>query len=196
MHRWQLLPSSLFPPISPSTLQPETFQKPRPICATLQFTIHLFGQQYLLSAFTVQGKNAKNRTDSPCLLLGGGGGWGRQEICGQLLKSLNRMCWSRINPENGLRSDICKGTSAPRALKVTKVIDLYLKSKENAIEWFLLGFLFFKNKLIYLFIYLLLCWVFVAVHRLSLVAASGGLLFVAVRGLLIAVASLVAEHGL
>ena len=31
---------------------------------------------------------------------------------------------------------------------------------------------------------------------LSLVAASGGLLFVAVRGLLIAVASLVAEHRL
>ena len=32
-------------------------------------------------------------------------------------------------------------------------------------------------------------------HGLSLVAASGGLLFVEVRGLLIAVASLVAEHG-
>ena len=31
---------------------------------------------------------------------------------------------------------------------------------------------------------------------LSLVAVSGGLLFVAVRGLLITVASLVAEHGL
>ena len=38
-----------------------------------------------------------------------------------------------------------------------------------------------------------------AVHGLSLVAASGGyslLLFVAAHGLLIAVASLVAEHGL
>ena len=32
-------------------------------------------------------------------------------------------------------------------------------------------------------------------HGLSLVAASGGLLFVEVRGLLIAVASLVAKHG-
>ena len=32
--------------------------------------------------------------------------------------------------------------------------------------------------------------------RLSLVAVSGGLLFVAVHGLLTAVASLVAEHGL
>ena len=33
-------------------------------------------------------------------------------------------------------------------------------------------------------------------HGLSLVVASGGLLFVAVHGLLIAVPSLVAEHGL
>ena len=42
-----------------------------------------------------------------------------------------------------------------------------------------------------------LCWVFVATRGLSLVAArGGGLLFVEVRGLLIAVASLVAEHGL
>ena len=39
-------------------------------------------------------------------------------------------------------------------------------------------------------------WVFVAACGLSLIAASLGLLFVAVRGLLIAVASLVVEHGL
>ena len=39
-------------------------------------------------------------------------------------------------------------------------------------------------------------WVFVAVHRLSSSCGERGLLFVAVRGLLIAVASLVAEHGL
>ena len=38
-------------------------------------------------------------------------------------------------------------------------------------------------------------WVFIAVHRLSLVAASRGYSLVAVRGLLTAVASLV-EHGL
>ena len=39
--------------------------------------------------------------------------------------------------------------------------------------------------------------VFVAVHRLSLVAASGGYSLVAVQGLLIVVvASLVVEHGL
>ena len=53
----------------------------------------------------------------------------------------------------------------------------------------------------YLFIYFWLHWVFVAARGLSLVAASGGysslrLLFIAVRGLLIAVASLVVEHGL
>ena len=50
---------------------------------------------------------------------------------------------------------------------------------------------FFK---IYLFIYWLR-WVFVAVRGLSLVVASGGY-SVAVRGLLIAVASLIVEHGL
>ena len=47
-----------------------------------------------------------------------------------------------------------------------------------------------------LFIYLWLCWVFVAARGLSLVAVSGGLLFIAVHSLLIAVASLVAEHRL
>ena len=46
------------------------------------------------------------------------------------------------------------------------------------------------------FFFFWLCWVFVAARGLSLVAASRGLLFVAVRRLLIAVASLVAEHGL
>ena len=40
------------------------------------------------------------------------------------------------------------------------------------------------------------CWVFVAECGLSLVAASGGYSFVVVHSLLIAVASLVAEHGL
>ena len=50
----------------------------------------------------------------------------------------------------------------------------------------------FFFKLIYFF---WLCWVFVATCGLSLVAVSGGY-SVAVGGLLIAVASLVAEHGL
>ena len=38
----------------------------------------------------------------------------------------------------------------------------------------LLGFVFFFNKFIYLFIYFWLCWVFVPVRGLSRVAASGG----------------------
>ena len=52
---------------------------------------------------------------------------------------------------------------------------------------------FFKNYLFCLFIYLFyfwLRWVFVAARRLSLVAVSGGLLFIAVCRLLIAVVSL------
>ena len=47
-----------------------------------------------------------------------------------------------------------------------------------------------------LFIYFWLCWFFVAVQGLSLVVASRGYSLVAGCGLLIAVASLVAEHGL
>ena len=55
--------------------------------------------------------------------------------------------------------------------------------------------------LFYLFIYLLfiyfwLCWVFVSVRGLSLIVASGGPLFIAVRGPLTIAASLVAEHRL
>ena len=56
------------------------------------------------------------------------------------------------------------------------------------------------KKKIYLLTYLLihfrLRWVFVAVQGLSLVAASRGYYIVAVRGLLIVVASLVVELGL
>ena len=48
---------------------------------------------------------------------------------------------------------------------------------------------------IYLFVYFSLRWVLVAARGLSLVAVRGGLPFVAVHGLLIAVASLIVEHG-
>ena len=54
---------------------------------------------------------------------------------------------------------------------------------------------FFFNKFIYLFIFLAA----LGLHRCAWAFSScgePGLLFVAVRGLLIAVASLVAEHGL
>ena len=57
-------------------------------------------------------------------------------------------------------------------------------------DFFLSFFLY-----IYLFIYICLRWVFVDAHGLSLVAASWGY-SVVVLGLLIAVASLVAEHRL
>ena len=49
--------------------------------------------------------------------------------------------------------------------------------------------------LFYLFTYFWLRWVFIAARALSLVAAGGGLLFVAVRRFIV-VASLVAEHRL
>ena len=39
-------------------------------------------------------------------------------------------------------------------------------------------------------------WVFVAAHGLSLSCSGRALLFIVVHGLLIAVASLAAEHGL
>ena len=53
----------------------------------------------------------------------------------------------------------------------------------------------FKNFFMYLFIFWL-HWVFVAECGLSLIVASGGYSLVAGHGLLIAVVSLVAEHGL
>ena len=52
---------------------------------------------------------------------------------------------------------------------------------------------------IYLFLfiyYLWLCWVFIAAHGLFSSCIEWGLLFIAVCGLLVAVVSLVAEHGL
>ena len=54
-------------------------------------------------------------------------------------------------------------------------------------------YVFLKKIFIYLF---LLCWVFIAIHGLCLVAESRGSPLVVVRGLLIVVASLVVEHGL
>ena len=55
---------------------------------------------------------------------------------------------------------------------------------------------YFLFKIYYIIIIIIwLCWLFVAVHGLSLVAVSGGY-SVAAHGLLIAVASLVVEHRL
>ena len=52
----------------------------------------------------------------------------------------------------------------------------------------------FLKKFIYLLIYLWLRWVFVVARGLFSSCGEWGLLFVVVRGLLIAVASPVAEH--
>ena len=46
------------------------------------------------------------------------------------------------------------------------------------------------------FVYFCLCWIFVAVHGLPPVTEEGSYSLVVVGGLLIAVASLVAEHRL
>ena len=54
----------------------------------------------------------------------------------------------------------------------------------------------YLKKYLFIYCYFWLRWVFVAAHRLSLVVVSGGLIFVAVRRLLISVVSLVAEHRL
>ena len=53
-----------------------------------------------------------------------------------------------------------------------------------------------QRPVFHLFVYFWLHWVFVAVHGLSLLVESGHYSLVALRGLLIEVASLVAEHGL
>ena len=57
-------------------------------------------------------------------------------------------------------------------------------------------FIYLVLKIILKFIYFWLRWVFIAARGLFLVAASGGLLFVLLCRLLIAVAFLIAEHGL
>ena len=56
--------------------------------------------------------------------------------------------------------------------------------------------IFFSFKNVYLFLCFWLHWVFVAMCRLFLVTVSWGLLFIGVRGFLVAVASLVAERRL
>ena len=78
---------------------------------------------------------------------------------------------------------------------VAQLLD-YSKKPSNCTfsvgELYVMWIIYFK---INLFIYFWLCWVFVAAHGLSLLAESGGYSLV-LRGLLIAVASLVAEHRL
>ena len=65
----------------------------------------------------------------------------------------------------------------------------------SAVHWSLVFLFVFLNFLKILFVYFWLHWIFVAAHRLFSSCGEWELLFVAVHGLLIAVASLVAEHG-
>ena len=57
------------------------------------------------------------------------------------------------------------------------------------------SFFFFLNIYTHIYLFILLPWVFIAAHRPSLVVVNGGYSLVAVRELLIAVASLAAGHG-
>ena len=64
----------------------------------------------------------------------------------------------------------------------------------NPLQTTLVLFFYFKIHIFKNFIYLWLCWVFVATRGLSLVVASGGFSLVAGYGLLIAVDFLVAGY--
>ena len=63
-------------------------------------------------------------------------------------------------------------------------------------KWLTIYIYLYIYLFIYLFIYFWLHWVFVAVCRLFSSCGEQGLLFIAVHGLLTALASLVVEHRL
>ena len=77
----------------------------------------------------------------------------------------------------------------PLALNVMSSKNFCVKEKSG--KYISLGNAFLKNNSVYFW----QCWVFVAAGRLSLVAVSGALLCTEVQGPLIAVVSLLAEHG-
>ena len=56
----------------------------------------------------------------------------------------------------------------------SKLLELNSLPFDQNLWFFFFKYLPFKKKIIYLFIYFLLCWVFVSVRGLSLVVASGG----------------------
>ena len=62
----------------------------------------------------------------------------------------------------------------PRKAYISRVISLWFLSKQMNRKSFLFLFYLFIWIFIYLFIYFWLCWIFVSVRGLSLVAASGG----------------------
>ena len=77
-------------------------------------------------------------------------------------------------------------------MKQSVIEELYLQGnyERNNLHFSMILFFFFFFLNLFIF---WLCWVFVSVRGLSLVAASGGPLFIAVRGPLTVAASLVAE---
>ena len=77
----------------------------------------------------------------------------------------------------------------------TQAISTTNSRRKHAARVFFL-FLLCMYVCMYLLIYLWLHWLFVAARGLSSSCGERGLLLVVVCGLLIAVASLVAEHGL
>ena len=80
-------------------------------------------------------------------------------------------------------------TPIPPAINILHWCGIFVTTDETILIYFFFIFIF-------IFIFLWLCWVFVSVRGLSVVAASGGPLFIAVRGPLTIAASLVAEHRL
>ena len=68
-------------------------------------------------------------------------------------------------------------------------------SRGDACQGLLIGANPLSLYFLYNFIYFWLCWVFVDVQAFPLVAASGGYSLIVVHGLLIAMASVFAEHG-
>ena len=99
------------------------------------------------------------------------------------------MIWEQGRPRDKL--SITQTATQPLPCSVSgwievKRLSYHLSNRESFLVFS------FLNK----FIYFWLPWVFVAACGLSFSCGERGLLFVAVRGLLIAVASLVAEHRL
>ena len=79
-------------------------------------------------------------------------------------------------------------------MDVPKFICLSIEGHIGCLQFFFFFDFFFFN--FYLFIYLWLCWVFVSVRGLSLIAESGGHSSSRCAGLSLIVASLVPEHRL
>ena len=82
--------------------------------------------------------------------------------------------------------------------KFGKISKKFIQTHTHIYSYIYYGVVFFFciYTLLYLFIYLWLHWVFLAAHRLSLVAENRGYSIVVVCGLLIAMTSLVVEHRL